>query len=204
MIIIDGNTSDLNINTFSNLEELLVRVSSDKQLENRVVTDVIVNNELFSELYPHQSEDVSTSDLTSVEIRSIPVGELAVNMTSELHKVAKLLSSGSRTVARLFRQADDDEALEMLQDTLDVARDFMSMLSVLRTEFSLENDDQFNASVEKLSALLSEMTEVLESEDWILLADLLEYEFVPVCGEWDNVVKNLQAKLDVAVNNKQA
>lgn len=204
MIIIDGNTSSLDISNFSNLEELLVRVSSEKQLENRVVTDVILNDELFSELYPHQSEDIPTHDLKSVEIRSILVGELAVNMTAELYKVAKLLSNGSRAVARLFRQADDDEALEMLQDTLDVARDFMSMLSVLRTEFSLDNDEQFNSSVEKLSALLSEMTEVLESEDWILLADLLEYEFVPVCEEWDTVVKNLQAKLDVAVNDEKA
>ena len=28
------------------------------------------------------------------------------------------------------------------------------------------------------------MSDVLENEDWILLADLLEYEFMPQCEEW--------------------
>ena len=35
-----------------------------------------------------------------------------------------------------------------------------------------------------LVAMLSEMGDVLENEDWILLADLLEYEFIPQCDEW--------------------
>ena len=32
--------------------------------------------------------------------------------------------------------------------------------------------------------MLSEMGDVLENEDWILLADLLEYEFIPQCNDW--------------------
>lgn len=199
MIIIDGSTSELQITTFNNLEELLVRAAADKRLDQRVITEVLVNGETFSELYPHQSEDIAVEDLQSVEIRSMPLGEMAVSMSGELHKASDLLISGSRTVARLFRQADDDEALEMLQDVLDVSRDFMSMLSVLRSEFALENDEDFNQNVEKLSSLLGEMTEVLESEDWILLADLLEYEFVPVCESWKSVILSLQEKLRLAV-----
>ena len=127
-----------------------------------------------------------------MEIRSVPYDEMAMDIAEELHKVTDIMSSGSRSVAALFRRADDDEALEMLQDLLEVTRDFMSMIGVLRNNFSIPVDAEFMARVEQISSLLTEMTDVLENEDWILLADLLEYEFVPTCDSWKQIIRNLQ------------
>lgn len=203
MIIIDGNQIDLRIENFSNLEEILVMASKDASLTDRVVTDVILNEELFSELYPHQAEDISSEEVTRLEIRSMPIGQMALDMAQELLKVSQLMANGSCAVARLFRQADDDDALEMLQDVLDVARDFMAMLGVLRSEFFLKSDTAFSENVETFSALLGEMTEVLQSEDWVLLADLLEFEFVPVCENWKKVIGNLRQSIDTALPPEQ-
>ena len=192
MIIIDGRESALHINNFANLEELLVSASADGDLANRIVTDVLINNESFSELYPHQAEDIASDELQSVEIRSVPYDEMAISIVEELYKVIDIMGSGSRRIATLFRQADDDEALEILQDLLDVTRDFMSMISILRNNFSISVDAQFMTHVEQISSLLTEMSDVLENEDWILLADLLEYEFVPACDNWKQIIQNLQ------------
>ena len=52
-----------------------------------------------------------------------------------------------------------------------------------------------NIHEEKFTDLLSEMTEVFESEDWILLADLLEYEFLPLCEEWQVVSEHLHEQM---------
>lgn len=192
MIIIDGRESALHINNFANLEELLVSASADSGLTNRIVTDVLVNNESFSELYPHQAEDIASDELQSVEIRSVPYDEMAMNIARELYKVTDIMGTGSRRIATLFRQADDDEALEMLQDLLEVTRDFMSMVNVLRNNFAVSADAEFATRVEQVSSLLTEMSDVLENEDWILLADLLEYEFVPACDSWKQIIQNLR------------
>ena len=191
MIIIDGRESALHINNFANLEELLVSASADDDLANRIVTDVLINNESFSELYPHQAEDIASDELQSVEIRSVPYDEMAINIVGELYKVIDIMGNGSRRVAALFRQADDDEALEILQDLLEVTRDFMGMISILRNNFSVSADAEFMTHVEQISSLLTEMSDVLENEDWILLADLLEYEFVPTCDSWKQIIQNL-------------
>lgn len=201
MIIIDGSKTDLRIDNFANLEEILVEAVGDSRLNKRVVTDVLLNDETFSELYPHQAEDITSDEITSVEIRSVPLGEMALNIAQELFKVCDLMASGSRQVARFFRQADDDEALEMFQDTLDVSRNFMSMLGVLRSDFGLTRNVDFSAEVEAFSSLLGEMTEVLESEDWILLADLLEYEFAPMCENWKKVIQDLREGLRSVAQN---
>lgn len=195
MIIIDGTNTELRIENFANLEEILVQASGDSRLENRIVTDVLLNDENFSELYPHQAEDIAADEISSVEIRSVPLGEMALNIARELYKVTGIMSEGSRQVAQLFRQADNDEALELFQDLLDVTRDFMSMVGVLRSEFALTDDKDFATNVEQISALLGEMNEVLESEDWILLADLLEYELIPVCDNWKQVIQSLRENI---------
>lgn len=192
MIVIDGMQTGLSVNNYQNLEELLVKVLEEDTLENRVVTDVLVDEENFSEIYPHQAEDITTQEFQRVEIISVPLEEMAVNITRELYKVVRLMEQGGRSVADLFRQADDSEALEVLQDLLDVTRDFLNMIGVLRNEFSLSNNKEFNANAEEISHLFTEMSEVMENEDWILLADILEYEFIPTVNKWKRVVAEIR------------
>lgn len=201
MIIIDGQQSQMHIGNFANLEEILVQVINEDAMNDRIVTDVIVNQETFSEIYPHQAEDIASDLLRSVEVRSVPVSEMAVNIAREMYKVSQIMTNGSRQVSRMFRQAEDAEALELFQDLLDVTRDFMAMLSVLRSEFSLANSKEFTHNSDQFSALLSEMTEVLENEDWILLADLLEYEFLPVCENWKKVIQLVREDIRQSVRN---
>lgn len=184
MIKIDGQICDRKITDFSNLEELLKGVMEDGALAGRIITDVLVNNENFTEIYPHQAEDMDCSGITSVEIRSVPSSEMAVNMAGELEKVAVMMGKGARSVAELFRQSQDSEALELLQDLLDVTRDFMGLLSYLRDNYLGSIDEGFAARLEAFSNLISEMSEVLENEDWVLLADLLQFEFAPACDDW--------------------
>ena len=195
MIIVDGCKSDKEISSFANLEEILATVMQDEKMDDRVVTDVFVNNEIFSEIYPHQAEDMSCDAISSVEVRSVPAAELAVDMSAEMGKVARMMGSGARNVARLFRDASDADALELLQDLLDVTRDFMGMLSALRERYLGGADEEFTLKAEKLADQLSEMSDVLENEDWILLADLLEYEFLPLCDEWLVVSEHLHEQM---------
>ncbi len=195
MIVIDGRASELDIKNFENLEQLFNKVVEQGFLTDRVVTDVLVNDEPFSEIYPNQAEDIDVHEVSSVEIRTMPSDQMAVNITSELYKVVKLMGDGAKGVADLFRQADDAEALEMYQDLLDVTRDFLNMIGVLHDGFKLEANVEFNQASQSLSSLFSEMTEVLENEDWILLADLLEYEFLPTVELWKKVITNLRGEL---------
>ena len=84
MIIIDGRASDLRIENFANLEEILVEANTECTREQRIVTDVLLNSEPFSEIYPHQAEDIERDEIRSVEISTMPLGEMALNVTYEL------------------------------------------------------------------------------------------------------------------------
>ncbi len=195
MIVIDGRQSAMNVGNFTNLEEILVQVMQEEVLENHVVTDVLVNNEAFSEIYPHQAEDISSGDIRSVEVRTASLGELASDVAGELFKVIRLMQSGGKRVAVLFRQGDTAEALEVLQDLLDVTRHFLGIVNTLYERFPAKNEETLVNVSNELDGLLSEMSDVMINQDWILLADLLEFEFLPGCDNWNEVLSDLNADI---------
>jgi hypothetical protein len=192
MITIDGKQYDIGAQNFENLEQVFAKVVEDGHLEDRIVTDVMVNREPFTEIYPHQAEDIDMSEVDSVEIVTMATEDMAVEITLELYKVVNLMSEGGKRVAALFRQADDAEALETYQDLIDVIRNFLNMVGILRDEYSLRDTESYLESAEELNAMFTEMSNVLENEDWILLADLLEYEFLPAVEKWKKVIKALR------------
>jgi hypothetical protein len=198
MIVIDGKPYDIGPMNFQNLEQVFSKVVEDGRLDNRIVTDVMINDEPFTEIYPHQSEDIEMSDVQSVEIVTMSTGDMAVEVTLELYKVVNIMSEGGKRVAQLFRQADDAEALDTYQDLLEVIRNFLRTIGVLRDEYSLKDNAQYTQAAEELNEMFTEMSSVLENEDWILLADLLEYEFLPAVEKWKKVIKQIRDDIRAA------
>ncbi len=194
MIIIDGRQSDVAITSFANLEELIMTVTTDDSMHDRFVTDVYVNGEQFSEIYPHQAEDIEAGEIEKVEIVSVLNSQMALTITAELYKVVKIMQISGREIAAKMRDMDNC-SYELLTDTVEVTRNFMSMIAVLRTEFVDTVDESFSANVEVISQLLAEINEVLEAQDMYLLADLLEFEFIPACQAWESVLANLERSI---------
>ena len=203
MIIVDGQQSHLEVRSFENLEQIIEKVMEDKHMQARIVTDVLVNDEAFSEIYPHQAEDIEASQIQRVEIVSVPTSEMAQSITRELYKVVTLMGKAGRQVADYFRQADDAQALELYADLLEVNRDFLAMVGVLRSEFATDSSEDFEESLNDLSSLFSEMIEIQENEDWILLADLLEYEYLPVVDKTKNIVARLRESVKESVRKER-
>ncbi|MDR2504340.1 MAG: hypothetical protein LBD82_08205 [Deltaproteobacteria bacterium] len=191
MIVIDGRTSDMQVNNFANLEEILVQAAEDEHMENRIVTDVLVNDEAFSELYPHQAEDIEIADIRKVEIRTISIEKMASDITTELYKVITVMTAGASKSSALMRKSEIGGALEIVADVIDVTRHFLGMIAILRKEFSIDRDHELTPLAEQIGDLLDEMSEMINQEDWFMLADLTEYEFLPACESWNNVIANL-------------
>ena len=199
MIIIDGRESNLSIGNYNNLEEVLVHLSEQEDMETRIVTDVFLNDEAFSELYPHQAEDIAASQIKRLELRTVSAEQMERDVTGELPKVVKLIEYGCREVARLFRLAELAEGLELLQDTIAVSRDLINAINVLSAgtygqgvETELVNFSQTS------DGLLTEIGDAMSDEDWLLVADLLEYEFLPICSKLQDIINFFQNKIDAS------
>lgn len=198
MIVIDGRESDLTLANYANLEEVLDKLMEDEGLSQRIVTDVLVDEEAFSELYPHQAEDIDVAGITRLELRTVSVDQMATDMVGELPKVINIMGSGSRQVASLLRQGELAEALEVLQDVILVSRELLNTIYTLRNQYSTGVNKDLDSLGDTLGELLGEIAEVMGNEDWMLVADLLEYEYLPACEGWRDVIQALEDDIAAA------
>jgi hypothetical protein len=195
MIVIDGRQSEISLSNYANLEEVLATLMTEEGLDQRIVTDVLINNEAFSELYPHQAEDIEAGEIERLEVRTVSTDEMASDVVGELPVVVDIMAGGARGVAKLLRAGDLVEAFEVLQDMIAVTRDFVGAVHVLRSQFSRGGNVDLDALGDVLGDVLGEITEVIANEDWILVADLLEYEYLPACEGWRKVIEALSGDI---------
>lgn len=202
MIVIDGRESSLAISNFANLEEVLIKLMEEENLEQRIVTDVFVDDEAFSELYPHQAEDIDSQSFSRLELRTISFEQMASDVVTELPKVIDIMANGSRRVAQLLRLSELSEGLEVLQDIIAVTREMLNTIHILRSQFSSGVSRDIDALGEVLGTLLGEIGDVMDAEDWMLVADLLEYEYLPACEGWRGIISSIAD--DIAASSKAA
>jgi len=198
MIVIDGRESGISLSNFANLEEVLSKVIEEEGLEERIVTDVLLDDEAFSELYPHQAEDIEAGSFSRLELRTVSIDQMAGDVLGELPKVIDIMAGGSRQTAALLRQAELAEGLEVLQDIIGVSRELLNTVHVLRKQYSTGPSKEINELGDTLGELLGEIGDVMVNEDWVLLADLMEYEFLPACEAWRPVIDAIGRDLEAA------
>lgn len=88
-----------------------------------------------------------------------------------------------REIAELFYQQNDSEAFEKFDLTIDKIENLIDNLNKYYEE---NREIEFNK--EKICSILSEAMEALESEDKILMADILQYDFVEYIEEIFNKI----------------
>jgi hypothetical protein len=184
----------------SNLEEILMRVMSEHVQPGTVITGVKLNGAGYSEKKPHDAEDVPVKDIKTLEIDTMSAEEMARHFFHNGGKHLDLLIKGAEKISELFRIADETEANEHYSEYLENLRLFIKMVAeskeALRLNFSAIpfQNATVEDEVQKLSNVMDQMLKVQENEDWVMLADLLEYELIPLLKEWNEILAVLQDK----------
>lgn len=177
----------------SNLEEILTRVISEHVQPGKVITGVKLNGTGYSEENPHDAANVPMKDIKTLEIDTRSAEEMARHFFRNGGKYLDLLIKGAEKISELFRIADETEANEHYVEYLENLRLFVQMVAESKEALHLNlsaipfQNATVEAEVQKLSNMMDQMLKVQENEDWVMLADLLEYELIPLLKGWDQV-----------------
>ena len=138
------------------------------------------------------------SDIDSLEVELANLKDLvATNLANALDYLKKLIP-GFEQAADLFRTGNEQEANKYYLQILDGIDWFSQVVSVIMSpdEGETELPDTYDESLEvrqkKLTDLMSQMLEANQNQDWVLLADLLEYEMVPFYKDWEKFLSKLE------------
>lgn len=199
IIEVDGNKIDLNLSEISNLEELIYEVMENKVPGNRLITEVKINDVTFSERWPGEARVIPLDKIYKIEFLTKPLDFVAEKILEDIPNKIDEITAGLKEAAELYRVADEQEANLNFVKVVTALRDFINFISQLKRVNIINWENlELEEDYDKLIRLIDEMLDVQEDEDWILLADLIEYELSPLMDSWkeitarmkDNIKKN--------------
>jgi hypothetical protein len=180
------------------LEEALVDLNDRFVPPGQQLFQVRVNGEFFSERYPRESKYMELKEIFTLDLKTIPDKDMARVILGEAVGQAEILCQAIVKSARLFRVAAEDEAnhyfaqvIEALRWLLMTGETACQVLDVDLGKAVSRQEGQPSSFFQNLQDLLGEMVEISENEDYILLADLMEYELLPTVREWQQILRNL-------------
>ena len=134
------------------------------------------------------------TDINSLEVELANLKDLvATNLSNALDYLEKLIP-GFDQAADLFRMGNEQEANKFYIQILDGMDWFSEVINiVMDSEFKRSApEDTLRLRQAKLTDLMSQMLEANKNQDWVLLADILEYEMIPFYKEWQTILTKIK------------
>lgn len=181
-----------------NLEEVLAEIHERFIPPGEQLFQVHVNGEFFSESYPRESRYLDLKEVLRLEVKTVTDEEMARIILRDAAGQGKILAQAIEKSATLFRVAAEDEAnhyfaqvLEALRWLLQTGDHACQVLKVDWEKVHAAGRAGVNQYFQELQGLLSEMQEMAEEEDYVMLADLMEYELLPLVREWQEILAKI-------------
>ena len=134
------------------------------------------------------------ADINCLEVELANLKDLvATNLSNALDYLEKLIP-GFDQAADLFRTGNEQEANKYYIQILDGMDWFSEVVNVVMSSEGegQEPENSLRIRQAKLTDLMSQMLEANKNQDWVLLADILEYEMIPFYKEWQTILSILK------------
>ena len=173
------------------LEEVMNAIV--KRRQNSYIRRVWVDGQEVST----SAQDTLKTSAASVGLLELELAQLqdllANNLTNAKEYLEKLIS-GFQKAADLFRMCNEQEANQYYLQVLDGIEWFSQVITLI---FSTQENKFEEKSLEKrqkqLTDLMAQMLEANQNQDWVLMADLMEYEMIPFYKVWQEVLSKIEA-----------
>jgi hypothetical protein len=194
-ILVNGveNTLSFKAETLGNVLDNILASQPDK---GSYFSKIRLNDE---DVAPDSAETRQTpvSQIETLETEIVSLNEILEKNVVNAQDYLKKLIPGIQKAADLFRSGSEQEANKFFLNIIDgmdwfsEVMDTIAKVNDLRTEAVVLDEKSFQARQEKLVGWTQQMVEANKNNDWVLLADLLEYEILPYYSEWDEYLPQI-------------
>jgi len=178
------------------LEGILEHVLSNELDSEREVVEVKLDGNTFSEEFPHEAMLMERDEFKVVDILTETKGNLAEMALEQLPYFISTIRKGFRTAANVLRDTySENEGHRLVAVSAESLGALINHLHVII--LSLKNGKRgeltsvYSNLTEGLADLLEEIIATQQEKDPILLADLLEFEIIPILEKLGTGVEKL-------------
>jgi len=197
-VTLNDQSLPVDLSHLRTLEEALLELNEKFIPSGEQLFQVQVNGQFFTERYPRESRYVTLGEVSTLDLKTVSDMDLARGILNDAALKVQTLVQALEKGAALFRLAAEDEANHYFAQVLEALRWLLQTgegaCQVLDVDMAKESSPQIgdvSDFLRRFQDLLDEMLQVYEEEDYILLADLMEYELLPMVQEWQKILSLL-------------
>jgi len=135
----------------------------------------------------------STASVESLELELALLQDLVANNLANAKEYLEKLVPGFQKAADLFRMGNEQEANQYYLQILEGIDWFSQvLLTIVNAQVDIFKEQTLEERQKKLTEFMAQMLEANQNQDWVLMADLLEYEMAPFYKDWQKVLSQIE------------
>ncbi len=186
--------------SLSSLEEVIKHIEENLLPPDVVIRQVSLDGQPVDANNCQADPSLILGDLAGrerVEVFTSTVEQIALDSISEAESYMNRAEALTPSLAATFRDYPGPETFERLKQLYDGFYWMSMLLSKLETVFKVKLDEMIvdGASLkeqhQRFISILQQLVSAQEQEDFLLIADLLEFEIVPMIPAWKSLLAGI-------------
>ena len=184
-VYLNGNVREIKITSISTLSDVIVQI--EKEIDDmQIITELKLNEKILGSDWYNNAKNIFLLDEDDLFVTTQSSNFIAVQALSSSKKSFETITADFQKVSDMFRFDNEIKAnsyfaqcIENFQWFLKIINDSLSLLG--KEIKSIQHKDKnLEEKITELSSKLEEMIDCQQNKDWILLADMIEYELLPL------------------------
>jgi len=174
------------------LGDLLLHIEKEGVPQGNVVRTIKINGQESSPDSP-EAQKTPLSEIATLEVEISTLSDIINKNIENADAYLIRLIPGIEKSVELFRMGNEQEANKFFINIIDGIDWLSQVLDMILTAKAISPETVFDGkSIQDRRARLVDLTQQMvdanKNQDWVLLADLLEYEILPYYQEWSNLL----------------
>lgn len=172
------------------LQEILENMVAQSMGEDATMSEVRINGVPYSVGDMGPADRLGREGIARLEVETVSSRQVALHFLAHAEAFLDPIMESVLQVAELFRVSDEREANQQYLRLLESVQLFLQTLDMSRQTLGLDFDRvswsglSAEQRLSKLSDLVQDLLAAQESQDWVLLADVLQYDLVEELKGW--------------------
>ena len=179
------------------LGDLLLHIEKEGVPQGNVVRSIKIDGQKSSPDSP-EVQKTQLSEIATLEVEISTLSDIINKNIENADAYLIRLIPGIEKSVELFRMGNEQEANKFFINIIDGIDWLSQVLDMILTAKAISPDTVFDGkSIQdrraSLVGLTQQMVDANKNQDWVLLADLLEYEIRPYYQEWSNLLPHFRS-----------
>ena len=179
------------------LGDLLLHIEKEGVPQGNVVRSIKIDGQESSPDSP-EVQKTQLSEIATLEVEISTLSDIINKNIENADAYLIRLIPGIEKSVELFRMGNEQEANKFFINIIDGIDWLSQVLDMILTAKAIPPDTVFDGkSIQdrraSLVGLTQQMVDANKNQDWVLLADLLEYEILPYYQEWSNLLPHFRS-----------